>query len=229
VVSSAQTLPDESRKIIEETFRTRVFDKYGSREFSGIAHECEAHSGHHVNAESYIVEIVKDGRPALPGETGEVLVTDLNNLAVPMIRYAIGDLATATDRTCSCGRGLPLIGAIQGRSQAIIVGTNGCFLPGTFFAHLIKDYGYMIRRFQVVQERLGHITLRVVRGSRFSESGLEPIHAAIRVHLGSEMAIDVRYEEEIELGRTGKHHHSISKLEIDTEMLSSYRIHSDAS
>ena len=102
IMSSAQALPDQSREIIEEAFGCKVFDKYGSREFSGIAYECNAHEGHHVVAESYIVEVLKDGRPALPGEIGEVVITDLNNFCMPFIRYRVGDLAEAMDNTKPC-------------------------------------------------------------------------------------------------------------------------------
>lgn len=224
IISSAQTLSEDSRAIIEQAFHAKVFDKYGSREFSGIAHECEAHRGHHVNAESYIVEIVRDGRPAAPGEVGEVLVTDLTNFSVPLIRYALGDLATATDQRCPCGRGLPLIGPIQGRIQAIIVGTNGCFLPGAFFAHLLKDYGHILRQFQVVQERLGAIDFNVVQGPRFSEGALNGILAVFRRYLGDDMVIDVHYVDHIALVRTGKHRHSVSKIAITPEIFARYRL-----
>jgi phenylacetate-CoA ligase len=223
IVSSAQTLSGESREVIEGAFHAKVFDKYGSREFSGIAHECEAHQGHHVNAESYIVEIVVDGRPAKPGETGEVLVTDLNNYSVPLIRYALGDLATATEPQCACGRGLPLIGAVQGRTQSIIIGTNGCFLPGSFFLHLLKDYGHMLKQFQVVQERLGAIRFKVIKGARFSEAAIEKILELFRRHLGEDMQIEVEFVDHIPLGRTGKHYPSVSKLEITPEVFSQYR------
>lgn len=224
IISSAQTLSRESRALIEEAFHTKVFDKYGSREFSGIAHECEAHAGHHVNAESYIVEIVHDGRPVRPGELGEVLVTDLNNLSVPLIRYALGDLAVAAESPCPCGRGLPLIGEVQGRTQAIIIGTNGCFLPGTFFAHLLKDYGHIIRQFQVVQETLGKVELKIIRGPRFSDGELEKLMAQIREHLGGDMVIDVQFVEAIPLGRTGKHYHSVSKLPLTPQIFSTYKL-----
>ena len=224
IISSAQTLSEESREIIEQAFHAKVFDKYGSREFSGIAHECEAHAGHHVNAESYIVEIVRDGRPARPGETGEVLVADLTNYCVPLIRYALGDLATAADGDCPCGRGLPLIGAIQGRVQAIIIGTNGCFLPGTFFAHLLKDYGHILKQFQVVQESLGSIDFNVVPGPRFSEPELEKILALIRRHLGDDIQINVHHVDSIALVRTGKHRHSVSKLKITPEIFAQYKL-----
>jgi phenylacetate-CoA ligase len=224
IVSSAQTLSRESRAVIEAAFQSRVFDKYGAREFSGIAFECDAHRGHHVNAESYIVEIIRDGRPALPGETGEVVVTDLTNLCVPMIRYALGDLATATDPVCSCGRGLPLIGEIQGRTQAIVIGTNGCFLPGSYFAHFLKDYGHIVKQFQVVQERLGAIDFKVVRGPRFSEAALQPILDRFRQQLGADMGIHVEYVDHIPLGRTGKHRHSVSRLQLTPELFAQYRM-----
>lgn len=224
IVSSAQTLSNDSREAIEAAFAAKVFDKYGSREFSGIAFECDAHAGHHVNAESYIVEIVHDGRPARPGETGEVLVTDLSNRCMPLIRYALGDLATATDDRCPCGRGLPLIGEIQGRKQAIIVGSNGCFLPGTFFAHLLKDYGHILKQFQVVQHRLGAIDLNVVKGSRFSQPELDKLLALVRRHLGEDMQIDVHFVDHIALVRTGKHRHSVSKLPITSDFFSRYRL-----
>ncbi len=95
-------------------------DSIEHREPSGIAYECEAHDGHHIAAESYIVEVLKDGRAAQPGEVGELVITDLNSFSVPLIRYCIGDRAVAMDETlCACGRGLPRIGRARERVQSI--------------------------------------------------------------------------------------------------------------
>lgn len=223
VISSAQVLPDQSRDTIEKSFGCGVFDKYGSREFSGIAYECDAHEGHHICAESYIVEILKDGRPAEPGEMGEIVITDLNNACVPLIRYRIGDLAVAIDNTvaCPCGRGLPRIGKIEGRVQAIIFAANGTFLPGTFFAHLFKDYEYLIRQYQVLQETKGEIRLKIIKGARYTESGFDEVLTKLREFLGHETKIHVEYVEEIAMVRTGKHQGSISKLSIDFQELDS--------
>lgn len=217
LMSSAQSLPPTSRALIEKAFGCPVFDKYGSREFSGIAYETDAHNGHAVVAEGYIVEILVDGRPALPGEVGEVVVTDLNNYCMPFIRYRIGDLAEAIDNSAPsvCGRGLPRIGAIQGRVQSIIQGTDGHFVPGTFFAHALKEYDYAISRFQVVQEEVGAIKFRVVKAARYSDETLDEIKALIRRYLGSSLRIDVVFEDQIEMVRTGKHLASISKLPVD--------------
>jgi len=216
LMSSAQTLPEPSRKLIEDAFGCRVFDKYGSREFSGIAYECEAHAGHHIVAEGYILEILTGGRPAKPGEIGEVVITDLNNYCMPFIRYRIGDLAEAmADELCSCGRGAPRIGRIQGRVQSIIQGVDGQYLPGTFFAHYLKEFDYALKRFQVVQEERGAMKFLVVKGSRYSQDVLDEVLATFRKHLGERMRIDVEFVDEIALIRTGKHMAAVSKLNVD--------------
>lgn len=216
LMSSAQTLPAKSREVIERAFGCRVFDKYGSREFSGIAYECDAHAGHHVVGEGYIVELLVDGRPARPGETGEVVVTDLNNYCMPFIRYRIGDLAQAlADEACTCGRGMVRIGDIQGRVQSIIQGTDGHYVPGTFFAHFLKEYDYAIKRFQVVQDEPGALRFRVVKGGRYSDDVLDEVKAMMRKHLGERLRVDVEFVDAIEMVRTGKHLAAVSKLKVD--------------
>jgi len=149
IMSSAQTLPDGSRRVIEEAFGCRVFDKYGSREFSGIAYECEAHEGHHVVGEGYIVEILKDGRPAAPGEVGEVVITDLTNLAMPFIRYANGDLAVpAEPGVCPCGRAHPRLASIEGRVTETLTDGSGARVNGLVFNVVIAHLAQAIRQFQ---------------------------------------------------------------------------------
>lgn len=227
IMTSAQTLPHASRRIIEDAFGCRVFDKYGAREFSGIAYECEAHRHHHVVAESYVVEILRDGVPAKPGETGEVVITDLDNRCQPFLRYRIGDLAVATDpdERCGCGRELPRIGAIEGRVQSIVVGAHGRYVPGTFFAHLFKEYDHAIRRFQVVQLTPGAIVLRLVKAGRYSNAVLEEILALSREALGHDMRIDVEFTPQIDLGPTGKRNVCVSRLDVDFQAGAPRRIH----
>ncbi|MFA6322252.1 MAG: glycosyltransferase [Candidatus Buchananbacteria bacterium] len=218
IMSSAQTLPDESRKIIEEKFHCKVFDKYGSREFAGgIAYECEQHQGYHIVAECNIIEIIKDGRPALPGEIGEVVVTELNNFDLPLIRYKLGDLAMQIDnsQTCSCGRGLPRLGAIQGRAQATIVGTSRQFIPGTFFARLFADHSYAVKQFQVVQDKFGEVTINIVKANLFTDEVLSQILKTMKKFMGEDLVIHINYVDQIALGRTGKMQHSVSHLDLN--------------
>jgi len=221
IMSSAQTLDPESRRVIEEAFGTHVFDKYGSREFSGIAYECEHHTGHHVVAEGYIVEILVGDRPALPGELGEVVITDLNNYVMPFIRYRLGDLAYAADDPgpCPCGRGLPRIGAVEGRVQSIVLGANGVAMPGSFFLHTLKDYGYAIARFQIEQTAPDEIIFRYVRAPRFTPRILGEILGVFRQYLGETMRIREEPVESIELGRTGKHQAIINRLAVDDDAM----------
>jgi phenylacetate-CoA ligase len=157
-----------------------------------------------VNAESYIVEIVRDGRPAKPGEVGEVLITDLNNRCVPLIRYQLGDLAVASDAACPCGRGLPRIERVIGRLQSVVLGTNGRYVPGTYFAHFFKEYEHAVARYQVVQEERARLVVNLVRRSRFTPHTEAQLRRALADTLGHDMRIEFRYVDAVPLGRTGK-------------------------
>jgi phenylacetate-CoA ligase len=123
---------------------------------------------------------------------GEVVVTDLDNRCVPLIRYRLGDVARITGRRCPCGRGLPLIERIRGRPQGVVLGTNGAYLPATYFAQLFKEYEYAVQRYQVVQEAHDRIDVRIVRRSRFTSDTQEEIRRALASVLGQGMI--VRFE-----------------------------------
>jgi phenylacetate-CoA ligase len=130
--------------------------------------ECEAHDGLHTSMENLIVEVVvrqPDGstRAARPGETGEVAITDLHNLACPMIRYLNGDLAVARgDDICACGRGLPRIGPVQGRVTETMYDGAGNPVGGLVFNILFSAIGRVARAFQVVQKRDRSVIFKVV-------------------------------------------------------------------
>jgi len=216
IISSAQTLYPESRAVIEETFGCKVFDKYGAREFGGgIAYQCEKGEGYHVVAECNIVEIIKDGKLARPGEVGEVVVTDLNNFSVPLIRYRTGDLALQLDgnEICDCGRGLPKIGEIKGRAQSIIVGSNAQFVPGTFFNRVFFKHDGSIGQYQVVQEVEGEIILKIVKEKLFDPSVINEICRDIKDHLGDDMKIVIKYVDNIPMSRAGKRQHCVSRVD----------------
>lgn len=225
VMSSAQALSAATKRLIEEEFRTRVFDKYGSREFSGIAYQCGESDYYHVMDESYLVEIVVEGRPALPGEVGEIVITDLNNFSMPLIRYRIGDLAVAADEStrCECGRELSRIDKIQGRTQAIVHCGNGVWLPGAFFGHFFKDYEFAIRLYQIVQTRKGEFQLRIVKNRQFEDRTFERLMAELRSYVGAETLIDIQFVDEIPLLATGKRTPVISTVVEDFQALTPTR------
>ena len=167
IISSAETLTEDKRELIESVFKCKVFNRYGSREIGLLASECEKHSGLHINAENVYVEIVNGNRLAKDNEMGEVIVTDLFNYAMPFIRYKIGDIAIASSEVCSCGRGLPIIKSVEGRVSDFITTSSGKIVHGEYFTHLF--YGEEgVEEIQLLQERLDKICLRIVPSKKYS-------------------------------------------------------------
>ena len=225
VMSSAQQLTESTRSQIENQFGATVLDKYGSREFSGIAYQCLESPHHHVQDESYIVEILVDGRPAKVGEVGEVVITDLNNFSMPLIRYRIGDMAVAVEQTpCGCGRPHSQIGAISGRTQALISCSNGVWLPGTFFAHFFKDFDFAVQHFQVTQDTPEKFTLKIVPKSQFTQRVKNQIVSDLQFYTGSGQIIDVSLVDEIPLLKTGKRTPVISNVKLDFQKIDNSKI-----
>jgi len=130
IVTSAEMLTPENRILIEETFNAPVFNRYGSREFSIIASECTERDGLHVMQEGLYIEIMKNGRHVEAGETGELVITDLLNFGMPLIRYRIGDAACWKQGGCKCGRGLRRLSDIAGRTTDFLVGSRGKLCSG---------------------------------------------------------------------------------------------------
>lgn len=194
-----QTLTAETRAEMQSAFGCKVFNTYRSEEFSVIAHQCEALDGLHIVAESYIVEILKDGKPAKPGQVGEVVITDLNNYCMPLIRYRIGDYAIATDplEQCSCGRGLPIIRDVQGREESIFEGSNGKYIPSSFFSELFKEYSYLIQQYQVCQSVPGELEIRIKKASRFSDQELSKALTIMRQYIGHDTPVRIEFVDKI--------------------------------
>lgn len=167
VLSGAERLFPQDRAVLEQAFGKGLFETYGSREVMLMAAECSAHAGMHVSMENTLVEVVvrdpSGDRPARPGETGEVVVTDLHNYGMPFIRYALGDMATlAEDVPCACGRALPRIASVDGRVTETLTHASGGRVNGLLFSSLVLAVGERLSAFQVIQHKDRSITLKVV-------------------------------------------------------------------
>jgi phenylacetate-CoA ligase len=162
IIVGAEKLHGFQRETIERVCGAPVFETYGSREFMLIGAECPEHRGLHLSQENLIVEVVDDeGQPTPDGEEGNVVITDLFNLAMPFVRYVNGDRAIAGFSTCGCGRGLPLLRGVTGRQLDMLEMADGRRVPGEYFPHLIKEFP-AVRRFQVVQRGEQDLRLRLV-------------------------------------------------------------------
>ena len=155
IITSAEVLEADDRALLEQVFGCPVFNRYGCREVSVVASECPAHSGLHVMAEGLYLEIETPQGPAAPGEMGAVLVTDLLNRAMPLIRYRIGDMAAWADGLCPCGRGLPRLERVSGRVTDFLVGADGRLVSGVFLATYVVAHRPSLGQVQIRQHRAG--------------------------------------------------------------------------
>jgi phenylacetate-CoA ligase len=204
IVVGAEKLHDFERQLIERVFAAPVFETYGSREFMLIGAECANHHGLHLTMENLLLEILDDaGRPAESGEQGNVVITDLYNYGMPFVRYATGDRAVAGFDNCSCGRGLPLLRKVVGRQLDILRTPDGRMVPGEFFPHLIKDYR-PVRRYQVIQEQLDLVRLRLVADSSWNPQMQCELESLVRRQLGPMVRFELQQVQEIPLSASGK-------------------------
>jgi len=214
IISTAMVLCESERSVIEDVFHCPVTNRYGCEEVSLIACECEEHKGLHINCDGVYVEIVRtDGSPAEPGELGAVIVTDLANRAMPMIRYQIGDMAVLSDRTCRCGRGLPLLEKIEGRVADYVVTPRGELISGISltenFAMLIPG----IKQLQIVQEAVDRFLFRIVRDKDFGHESTKRIQDLVEERFGPGVIHQCEFVERIPQEPSGKYRFCISKVE----------------
>ncbi|MDA4127873.1 MAG: hypothetical protein OK422_00175 [Thaumarchaeota archaeon] len=118
------------RRDLHELFRTEIFVHYGTAELGGVGFECPEHSGFHIISDFFICEVLRDGEAASPGETGELVFTSLENEAMPLIRYDIGDVAVPEqDARCGCGSSFPRLRTIYGRRSEGLLLPDGTRIP----------------------------------------------------------------------------------------------------
>ncbi|WP_199099443.1 phenylacetate--CoA ligase family protein [Dyella sp. ASV21] len=210
-IVNGEAMHEFQREIVEKAFGCPAFNTYGCREFMMIAGECDQHKGMHVNMDHLLVERVQPPDAHLAPLTGEAVVTDLFNYGMPFIRYATGDLITASPQLCACGRGLPLITQVEGRMLDAIRTPDGRILPGMFFPFLLKEVPG-VRQYQVVQRQLDRLDVSLVRGDAFNDDSLAMIHREIRKVLGDSIEVACHFVDDIPLTRSGKTRLTISEL-----------------
>ena len=220
ISTSAETLHPYMRETIEKIFNSKVFDKYGSREVSAIAYECEAHSGLHIIMDNVIVECID----SITGEEvwdkpGELLITDLNNYGMPFIRYKIGDMGILSKEKCRCGRNTLLLKRVIGRTTDNFILKNGRIVHGEYFTHLF--YGLEgIKEFQFVQEKIDRFIFYIVKDENFDVNIINRLEQEIKNVVGSDSQLDIIFVESIPKTPTGKYRFTISKINLD-EVLNS--------
>ena len=200
------------RRAIEEYFGSCVLvaDGYGSREAGFIAHQCQ-NGSMHITAENVIVEIIREGRPAPVGDSGEIVVTHLDAYGMPFIRYRTGDIGRLLPGRCRCGRGLPLMDVVQGRSTDFLVLPDGTIKHALSIIYPLRDLKG-IGQFRVTQGEDFAVTVEVVAERSAPRLSVEGVEARVRPVVGVDVPIGVRFVEAIEAQPSGKHRYVISHV-----------------
>jgi phenylacetate-CoA ligase len=207
VITGAERLFPQDRAALARAFGP-VFETYGSREVMLTAAECEAHEGMHVSMENLIVEVVvrEHGRerPAEPGETGEVVITDLHNFGMPFLRYPNGDLATRLPPgRCACGRSLDRLASVDGRVSDTLRDGKGGSLSGLLFSIVFVGVADTVRQFQCVQHADDSITLRIVPTPRWGDGAIAAVRDVAQRYLG-DLPLRIELVEDIPCAPSGK-------------------------
>jgi phenylacetate-CoA ligase len=204
VCTSAEVLDRDTRQVIESAFGLPVFDLYSSIEFGNIAWQCRYSGAMHINADSLIIELVRqDGTKAAPGEVGTLVCTAFDSYAMPFIRYAVGDLGMVTNGSCECGCAFPILGTIEGRTVDQIRRSDGVVVsPYQFTCSLELVQG--IAQYQVTQETLERLTVRLVPGRGFGPATTDEVLARCRAILVEGTAVTVQVVDSIPREPSGK-------------------------
>lgn len=202
IFTGGEFLNTFTRRYVEDAFNADVFDSYGATEVGGIATECREHR-FHVEHHSALVEITQDGKAVSPGEEGEITVTNLLNEAQPFLRYNLEDLGRLVEEDCPCGNHAPILEITRGRKSDVVHRPDGSSLSANEVT-MFLTYVEGIKQFQVVQETTDSLTVRFVRGRRFTPGLIDEIKRIFLQRLGEAMEVRVEDVNRIPREKSGK-------------------------
>lgn len=206
---TSERLYDEQRSTIAQTFGCKVANGYGGRDAGFIAHECPA-GNMHLTADDIVVEIVNQAGQVQPrGVAGEIVVTHLSTNDFPFIRYRTGDIGVLGATPCPCGRGLPLLQDIQGRSTDFVVAADGTVMHGLSLVYILRDLPG-VRFFKVVQESRALTRVMLVTDELFASDSVPKIVSGFKQRLGADVQVVVDLVDNIPAEKSGKFRYIIS-------------------
>jgi len=208
---TSERLYEEQRELIVHAFGCRVANGYGGRDAGFIAHECPA-GGMHITAEDIVVEIIDVAGVAVPpGGAGEIVITHLATSDFPFIRYRTGDIGILDDRRCTCGRGLPLLREIQGRTTDFIVAHDGTVMHGLALVYILRDLPG-IDAFRIVQENLQLTRVELVANALYGPQIEAKIVSGFRARLGASVRVAIDQVDALEPEKSGKFRYVVSRV-----------------
>jgi phenylacetate-CoA ligase len=210
VFATGETLYPDQRAVIEKVFGTKVANGYGSRDAGFIAHECPQGSLHQ-SAEHILVELLDPaGNPVADGQTGEIVTTHLATGDFPFVRYRTGDMAVASSKPCACGRGLPVLSEVFGRTTDFIHTASGNSMHALALIYEVRDKPG-VKAFKFMQAEDLSLELQIVSGSELTAEVEQSIEAGILRRMGAGTRLTIRRVDDIPPEKSGKYRYVVSK------------------
>jgi phenylacetate-CoA ligase len=203
IYTSSEFLGESALRFIREVFQAEIFDVYGSTEFKEVAWECERHQGYHINEDEVVCEILNGKEPAQPGEVGDIVLTDLRNHAMPLIRYRIKDRGRMIGQPCSCGRTFSLMQPVAGRASEYILLPDGQELSPYLFTTSIEQCKGLLQ-YQFIQQNESDLLVYVVLADGAGKEVLGEIKRIVRGITRGAMNILVENTQKISIEENGK-------------------------
>lgn len=214
IITSAGVLSREIKEFLEEIFNCTVFNRYGSREVGTIAMSCKKSEKLHTNMYQQYIEILDENdHPLYEGEKGRIIITDLSNYRMPLIRYEIGDTGSKNLSLCRCGRGLIRLNDVNGRIVDLFKTDKGELIDGEFFTHLFY-FRNNIKKFQVIQKEINeiHINLVTLNKNKLEIGDELDLIQKIKIVMGNNCKVVFKYLNEIDPSSSGKFRYTISEI-----------------
>ncbi|MCK2147777.1 phenylacetate--CoA ligase family protein [Marinobacter alexandrii] len=213
IVATSMMLLEHERTVIEEAFGCKVTNRYGCEEVGLIACECECHRGMHINLTHVFVEFLDaNDQPVKPGQPGKIVVTDLNNRGMPLIRYRVEDMGVYSEKSCACGRGFPILERLEGRVADFLKLPDGGQVAGISLVERTLTKVAGVEQMQLVQDRLDRVIVNRVKGSDFTEQTDSLLLDAMREVFDERVALDIVDMSSIPQELSGKYRFSICKV-----------------
>lgn len=211
VFVTSERLYDNQREAIAKGFGAPVANGYGARDAGFIAHECPQ-GRLHLSAEDIVVETLRpDGSPTAPGEAGEITVTHMATADFPLLRYRTGDVGLLSTERCPCGRGLPVLAEVQGRSTDFVVAADGTVMHGLALIYTLRDMSG-VQKFRIEQMSRERTEVQLVPGDGLAADAEARIVREFRARLGANVQVDVRRVADIAPERSGKYRYVVSHV-----------------
>lgn len=213
IVATSMMLLDNERTAIEQAFGCRVTNRYGCEEVGLIACECEHHQGMHLNLPHLYVEFLDtNNQPVKPGEPGKIVVTDLNNRGMPLIRYRVEDVGVYSEKPCPCGRNLPILERLEGRVADFLKLPDGGQVAGISLVERTLTKVPGVEQMQLVQQALDQVLINRVKGKDFTKDTDPDLIRAMREVFDERVTLTINDVPGIPQESSGKYRFSICKV-----------------